>query len=95
MSRIFEIADAYVDKLAELDPTMATALGIPGHDREMPDYSPAGAAAVADLNRKTVADLEAADVDGERDRIAFARTLWRNRRQPWVARRIRLQDMSN
>ncbi|MCH8814189.1 MAG: DUF885 domain-containing protein [Chloroflexi bacterium] len=70
MSRIFEIADQYVNEIAALDPTLSTALGIPGHEREMPDYSPDGTAAVADLNRRTVGDLESAAPDGERDRIA-------------------------
>lgn len=83
MSRIFEIADRYVDEIAALDPITATALGVPGHEREMPDFSPDGVAAVADLNRRTVAELDAASspsnpVSGEagegererRDRIA-------------------------
>ena len=70
MSKIFEIADGYVNEIAALDPTLATALGIAGHEREMPDNSPDGAAATADLNRRTVGELESAEVDGERDRIA-------------------------
>jgi uncharacterized protein (DUF885 family) len=75
MSRIFEIADRYVDEIAALDPIAATALGVPGHEREMPDYSPEGAAALAELNRRTVAELEGAGEEGEgetarRDRIA-------------------------
>ena len=45
MSRIFEIADRYVDEFAALDPNAATASGIAGHEAEMTDYSPDGAAA--------------------------------------------------
>ena len=40
MSKIFEIADGFVDTLAELDPIVATYLGVPGYDYLMPDYSP-------------------------------------------------------
>jgi uncharacterized protein (DUF885 family) len=70
VSRIFEIAHSYVDDLAALDPITATGLGIPGHERRLTDYSPDGYASVADLNRRTVAALEAADPVGDRDRIA-------------------------
>lgn len=40
MSKIFEIADGYVDTLAELNPIAATYLGVPGYDHLMPDFSP-------------------------------------------------------
>lgn len=64
MSRTFEIAHGYVDEIAALDPITATALGIPGHEREMPDYSPDGAAALAALNRRTLGELEATSPPG-------------------------------
>jgi uncharacterized protein (DUF885 family) len=70
MTRIFDIADKYVDEVAALEPTVATALGVPGHEREMPDLSPEGPARLAALNRRTVDDLEAASVENEQDRIA-------------------------
>ncbi|MCH7747208.1 MAG: DUF885 family protein [Acidobacteria bacterium] len=70
MSRTFEIADAYVDEAAALDPILATAAGLPGHDHEMTDYSPDGFAARAALDRRTLDELAAVSVDGERDRIA-------------------------
>jgi uncharacterized protein (DUF885 family) len=70
MTRIYDIAHKYVDDLADIDPSTATALGIPGHEREMPDYSPAGYARTADLNRRTLSDLEGAAAEDERDRIA-------------------------
>jgi uncharacterized protein (DUF885 family) len=54
-----EIADSYVTALAELNPFVATRLGItPGEDR-MPDLSPAGQAALDDLRRSTLAALDA------------------------------------
>ena len=40
MSKIFEIADGFVDTLAELNPIAATYLGVPGYDHLMPDFSP-------------------------------------------------------
>ncbi|TRW45120.1 DUF885 domain-containing protein [Georgenia yuyongxinii] len=55
-----------------LDPLEATSLGLPGHDHEMPDLSPAGLAARTDLDRATLAELESvAPVDGV-DRITHA-----------------------
>ncbi|MEX0682044.1 MAG: DUF885 domain-containing protein [Dehalococcoidia bacterium] len=72
MSRVFEIADKYVDDIAALEPSLATALGIPGHDHEMPDLSLEGPAKVADLNRTTLQALTAAPVEGDADRIARA-----------------------
>ncbi|MDA1257480.1 MAG: DUF885 domain-containing protein [Chloroflexi bacterium] len=70
MSRIFDIADRYIDQLAEMHPTLATYFGVPGHETEMPDNSPAGHAAQAELDRRTLAELGAAESEGERDRIA-------------------------
>ncbi|MCK6211730.1 DUF885 domain-containing protein [Georgenia sp. EYE_87] len=62
------IADAYVHRLAALDPLTATTLGLPGHDHEMPDLSPAGIEEQAMLDRATLAELEVLapvdDVDG-------------------------------
>ena len=44
MSKIYKIADGYVDTLAELNPIVATYLGVPGYDHLMPDFSPEAAA---------------------------------------------------
>ena len=70
MSRIFEIADRYVDELAAIDPSTATAVGIPGHEREMPDYSPEGSARVAALNQRTLQALQAETPADDRERLA-------------------------
>lgn len=57
------VADAYVDGLCELDPLVATSLGrTPASDR-LPDLSPAGLEAEADLQRRTLAALEEALAD--------------------------------
>jgi uncharacterized protein (DUF885 family) len=53
-----QIADDYVEQLADLNPMVATALGIrPGSDA-MPDFSPAGAEALAELARTTLTRLD-------------------------------------
>ena len=80
MSRIFDIADGYVDEIAALDPNLATAIGVPGHERELTDYSPAGFEAVAALNRKTIGELKHGQVEqqaSEREVEAKEQTLHR------------------
>ncbi|MFB7180401.1 DUF885 domain-containing protein [Streptomyces sp. NPDC056257] len=54
------ISDAYVDALVELDPILGTALGVPGASGALPDFSPDGRQAVAELARSTLAQLAAA-----------------------------------
>ncbi|MGW1294796.1 DUF885 domain-containing protein [Streptomyces sp. NPDC002533] len=67
-----QVADAYVDALIELDPITGTYLGVPESSRRLPDFSPAGQAAVADLIRRTLRELDeaerrpGADSDAER-----------------------------
>jgi uncharacterized protein (DUF885 family) len=70
MSLVFDIANRYVDEIAAIHPVLATAIGVPGHEREMTDYSPEGPASIAALNRRAVADLESAATTDDRDRIA-------------------------
>ena len=70
MSQIYDIANDYVERYAALNPLSATSIGVPGFDDKMSDFSPQGADANADLNRRTIAALNAASVEGERDRIA-------------------------
>ena len=70
MTRIYDIADEYVERFAALNPIGATSVGVSGHDAEMTDFSPQGAEARANLDRETIASLEAASAEGERDRIA-------------------------
>ena len=70
MSEVFDIADHYVERVAALNPVAATAMGVAGHDHEMTDYSPEGAMASAELDRRTISELDSAPIDDERDRIA-------------------------
>ena len=53
MTRIYDIANEYVEKYATLNPISATGMGVPGHDDKMSDYSPQGAEANDALNRET------------------------------------------
>ncbi len=70
MGDIDDIADRYVDAYAQLDPIMATSLGIDGHDDRMTDLTPEGFAARADLERRTLAQLEVVEPVDERERVA-------------------------
>ncbi|MFI9628038.1 DUF885 domain-containing protein [Streptomyces sp. NPDC052042] len=67
-----QVADAYVDAYIELDPVAGTYLGVAASSRHLPDFSPAGQEALAELARTTLAQLDAAerlpgaDTDAER-----------------------------
>lgn len=56
-----EIADAYVDELIALDPVTGTYLGVKESSSKLPDLSPAGQEALADLSRATLARLDEAE----------------------------------
>ncbi|MEU8888711.1 DUF885 domain-containing protein [Streptomyces sp. NPDC048442] len=53
-----QVADAYVDALVTLEPIMGTLLGVKESARSLPDYSPEGRQAVAELARHTLAVLD-------------------------------------
>lgn len=63
-SAVARAAERYVTDLATLDPLLATRIGMPQHDGRLPDYSPDGHAARADLARATRVELRAASEDG-------------------------------
>lgn len=56
-----EVADAYVDALVELDPITGTYLGVPESHGRLPDFSPAGQEALAELGRETLRRLAEAE----------------------------------
>ncbi|MFF3615825.1 DUF885 domain-containing protein [Streptomyces sp. NPDC002580] len=56
-----EVADAYVDELTALDPVLGTYLGVKESHSRLPDTSPAGQEAVAELARVTLARLDEAE----------------------------------
>jgi uncharacterized protein (DUF885 family) len=69
-SSVFQLSDTYIDRLAQLDPGYATALGIAGSDHLMTDFSPAGHEAQEALNRQTLAKLNSLDTSSASDRLA-------------------------
>jgi uncharacterized protein (DUF885 family) len=56
-----DVAAAYVEGLAELDPMTAGDLGVPVGQHELPDLSPEGRAALDDLSRRTLVELDRAE----------------------------------
>jgi uncharacterized protein (DUF885 family) len=52
------VADAYVAAVCELNPIVATSLGVQPPSDELPDLSPAGLEADAELERSTLAELD-------------------------------------
>jgi uncharacterized protein (DUF885 family) len=56
-----EVADAYVDALVALDPVTGTYLGVKESSSRLPDTSPAGQEALAELARETLARLDEAE----------------------------------
>ncbi|MFF1371105.1 DUF885 domain-containing protein [Streptomyces virginiae] len=56
-----QVADAYVDDLIALDPITGTYLGVAASSSKLPDFSPAGRAALAELIRETLTHLDAAE----------------------------------
>ncbi|MEU4210878.1 DUF885 domain-containing protein [Streptomyces sp. NPDC026206] len=56
-----QVADSYVEAFTELDPITGTYLGIAECARRLPDFSPAGQQALADLARTTLRALTEAE----------------------------------
>lgn len=69
--------DRFVADSAALDPLTATAIGVPGHDHELPDLSPDGFAAREELARAALADVESLTPTDEREAVARAAFLER------------------
>jgi uncharacterized protein (DUF885 family) len=65
-----DIADAYVSQRARLDPVTSAIYGVQEYEDQLTDYSPEGARERAALDRATLALLEQAPADSERDRRA-------------------------
>ncbi|MEV6925877.1 DUF885 domain-containing protein [Dactylosporangium sp. NPDC051485] len=70
MGSIDDIANRYVEQWAPLDPIGATFVGIAGHDDRLTDLSPDGFAALAELDRRTLAALDAETPSDETERVA-------------------------
>jgi uncharacterized protein (DUF885 family) len=72
MPSIDDIAAEYVERAAALDPFYATYAGIAGHDHELADLGADGFAGRAELDRSTLAALDAAEAQEPREQVARA-----------------------
>src|SRR5580658_2749909 len=70
MPSIDSIAEEYVERATVLDPFNATFAGVAGHDHEIADLSTDGFAERAELDRVTLAALDAAGAPGLREQVA-------------------------
>jgi uncharacterized protein (DUF885 family) len=69
-SAIADLADAYVERAAALDPVAATFEGLPGHDDRLTDYSPDGVAERLAHDRATLRELARLPTPSDDDRVA-------------------------
>jgi uncharacterized protein (DUF885 family) len=69
MPSISDISSRYIDEVIALDPVRATRMGADQGTTALTDYSPAGAEAMADLYRRTLADLKATEPVDEPERL--------------------------
>lgn len=71
-SALDRIADAFVEESAGMDPFLATGIGVPGHESEVPDLSPAGYDARAALTRRTLEQISSVPDADEVDAVTRA-----------------------
>jgi uncharacterized protein (DUF885 family) len=69
MTSVEEVASNYIEAMAAVDPIEATAWGVPGHDHRLPDLSPAGIEARAEVKWAAVAALAATAPVSDAERI--------------------------
>ena len=66
------VADDYFDAAVRLSPIMATNAGVPGHEEDLDDVSPAGRAAFSALRRQTLAALADVEPIDDVDRVTIS-----------------------
>ncbi|MFV0462234.1 MAG: DUF885 domain-containing protein [Nostocoides sp.] len=71
-SAIDAVADAYVDAAIALSPLTATSLGIPGHERDLDDFSSDGHQAQAELRASTLSQLATLTPTDDVDKVTVA-----------------------
>lgn len=72
LSAIDERANRFYQDTLALHPEEATSLGLPGHETEYGDYSPAGAEREDELNRELLEDLAGMEPADDVDRVTKA-----------------------
>lgn len=70
MNTLNEIADDYVERVAALEPMLATYTGIAGHDDRLPDLTVDGFNERAELDRATLAAVESVAAETPSDKVA-------------------------
>jgi uncharacterized protein (DUF885 family) len=76
-SELDQLANRFVADYAASQPTVATYIGVPGHDDRWPDLTPDGHAAHAGLLRTTLAAVRGVDTVDRRDEVARSAMLER------------------
>jgi uncharacterized protein (DUF885 family) len=76
-SALDQLADRFVDDYAASQPTVATYIGVRGHDHRWPDLTPDGSAAHAELLRTTISAAEQTEPVDRRDDVARSALLER------------------
>lgn len=66
------VAERHVSRMADLSPEFAVSTGLPGRRGELDDYSPEGLAAMTDLTRDTLRELDATAPADDVDRVTAA-----------------------
>src|SRR5688572_15891436 len=82
-SPVFGVADRFVRRWAELEPTQGLTYGLAGTPRRLSDWSPQGRARVADALRHGLAELDRTPLRDGADRRAAA--VMHDRLQVWLA----------
>lgn len=72
MTALNDLADRYVDELAELDPCLAAVMGIAGQEERLTDFSPQAAQTRAELAHRTLKAVDDTPVAGDAERVAAA-----------------------
>ncbi len=94
-SAIDGIAEDWVRTITNLDPTVATYIGVPGRLHEYGDFSPAGHDAMASARRKTIRKLESATPGDAVDEVTKADLLAELQlAQEFHAARLHLRDLN-
>jgi uncharacterized protein (DUF885 family) len=82
-SYLYGVADRFVSRWAELEPTQGLIFGLAGTPGTLSDWSPAGRARLAEALRQGLAEVDRAPLRDRADRRAAA--VMRDRLQIWLA----------
>lgn len=69
---VHQVCNRFVDEIAEADPITATAIGAPGYDDQLTDYSPDGHVARAELAKRSLRAIESVEPADATERAAKA-----------------------